>query len=571
MPPSPGKIQPLPIKVLYTIDTSPQSYLAVLPDKQDVYVHPTAPASSELLGSCSLKALARGICYASPECVPNQSSLDFSVYNLEPSASLSTSRAFPTPAPTPLSSWAGKGFLSWALSETGSGSTLARGRLVREYEFSSACFSDGAGLEGLMAAAAASGSDEADGKGWGLEVTLTLRQLNPEGKREFAGRSAFEEMLVGGKSTASAPIAVASRSSSGAFAKPAPPTAKPPSPHRRPASIQPAASGSAPLQRPQTVQPAPPAAGPSSDTKGNLTSAVISLASRESTPPRSVPPTAAPVRTPPPPSPSRAALMSLLKSEGKMSPEMARKLANNQFLVRLLKALPPGANGEAGGSPSRSVTRPPVPTPPATTDACYNCGATESDQWMTKKLKDGRAGRVCNEVWEKEDADKKAAAAAVAAAAAAPIVPPVRSSPRLNRTRHSDSAAPPPESPRKRQRTKAHPHPSPRMATRSSAKEAADKPSTTDATTPTPSLGGSSALNFASHFPFSPGNPSTRTETPASTAARLHTIIVILAPRLPTLRLCSAITTPRASLSCSKASRARGSSRRRRRRRERRR
>lgn len=77
MPPSPGKIQPLPselaqswpqltppVKVLYTIDTSPQSYLVVLPDKQDVYVHPTAPASTELLGSCSLKALARAICYA---------------------------------------------------------------------------------------------------------------------------------------------------------------------------------------------------------------------------------------------------------------------------------------------------------------------------------------------------------------------------------------------------------------------------------------------------------------------------------------------------------------------------
>ncbi|KAL1405344.1 hypothetical protein Q8F55_008975 [Vanrija albida] len=526
MPPSPGKIQSLPIKVLYTIDTSPQSYLAVLPDKQDV-----------------------------PECVPNQSTLDFSVYNLEPSASLTTagtvppppsvtSRAFPTPAPTPLSSWAGKGFLSWALSEAGAGSTLARGRLVREYEFSSACFSDGAGLEGLMAAAAASGSDEADGKGWGLEVTLTLRQLNPEGKREFAARSAFEEMLVGGKSSASAPIAVASsptrviptspvaaaaartevpsRAATGAaFARPAPPVARPPSPLRRAAAIQPAASTSTQPQR----QLAPPAAGPSRDSKGDLTSAVISLASRESTPPRSAAPTA-PLRTPPPPSPSRAALMSLLKSEGKMSPEMARKLANNQFLVRLLKALPPGANGEAAAARPLGVEKPTsntsesswAPTPPTSTDACYNCGATESDQWMTKKLKDGRAGRVCNacglyfnkhkrmrprEVWEKEEAEKKAAAAA----AAAPV-PPVRSSPRLNRTRHSDPAsAAPPESPRKRQRTKAHPHPSPRMATRSSAKEAADKPSTTDATTPTPSVVGSSAVNFASHFPFSPGNP----------------------------------------------------------------
>lgn len=55
------------------------------------------------------------------------------------------------------------------------------------------------------------------------------------------------------------------------------------------------------------------------------------------------------------------------------------------------------------------------------------------------------------------------------------------------------------------------------MATRSSAKEAADKPSTTDATTPTPSLGGSSALNFSSHFPFSPGNPFAPTINPDGT------------------------------------------------------
>lgn len=49
--------------MLYTIDTSPQSYLTVLPDKQDVYVHPVSP-KSDLLGSVALKCLAKGICYA---------------------------------------------------------------------------------------------------------------------------------------------------------------------------------------------------------------------------------------------------------------------------------------------------------------------------------------------------------------------------------------------------------------------------------------------------------------------------------------------------------------------------
>lgn len=50
--------------MLYTIDTSPQSYLTVLPDKQDVYVHPSAPNSTDLLGSVALKSIAKGICYA---------------------------------------------------------------------------------------------------------------------------------------------------------------------------------------------------------------------------------------------------------------------------------------------------------------------------------------------------------------------------------------------------------------------------------------------------------------------------------------------------------------------------
>lgn len=50
------------VKILYTIDTSPQSYLAVLPERQDVYVHPASQGI--MMGSCALKALARGICFA---------------------------------------------------------------------------------------------------------------------------------------------------------------------------------------------------------------------------------------------------------------------------------------------------------------------------------------------------------------------------------------------------------------------------------------------------------------------------------------------------------------------------
>ncbi|WVF66551.1 hypothetical protein IAT40_001291 [Kwoniella sp. CBS 6097] len=232
MPPSPGKIHSLPVKVLYSLDSTPHSYLTVLHDRQEVYVHPGQPGYSRNqgngvangaggdadqgpVGSCSLKSVARGICFASPECIPNATNLDFSVYNLDPSVRRPSARAFPSSPSDLASSWTGRGFLSWILSEQGNGSTLIKGRLVREYEFSSSHFAPEGGLEGLMAAAHASAngdsSEDADGKGWGLEVGISLRQLNPEGKVEFAGRREFEEMLAKGKSqshsvTASSPL-----------------------------------------------------------------------------------------------------------------------------------------------------------------------------------------------------------------------------------------------------------------------------------------------------------------------------------------------------------------------------
>ncbi|WVR03083.1 hypothetical protein IAU60_000072 [Kwoniella sp. DSM 27419] len=209
MPPSPGTIHSLPVKVLYSIDATPQSYVTVLHDRQDVYVHPGPPgygstADQGPVGSCSLKSVARGICFASPECIPNATNLDFSVYNAEPSGRHAASaRAFPSSPGDSSSAWTGRGFLSWVLAEESNGSTLARGRLIREYEFSSTHFAPEGGLEGLMAAAQAAAdgtSEEADGKGWGLEIGISLRQLNPEGKVEFAGRREFEEMLAKGRS-----------------------------------------------------------------------------------------------------------------------------------------------------------------------------------------------------------------------------------------------------------------------------------------------------------------------------------------------------------------------------------
>ncbi|CAK9786994.1 hypothetical protein CC85DRAFT_330514 [Cutaneotrichosporon oleaginosum] len=502
MPPSPGKIQPLPIKVLYTIDTSPQSYLTVLNDKQPVFVQ---QVGAELVGSVALKALAKGICYASPECVPNRKSLDYTVYNLDPSPRASGGRAFPSPsAPPPASVWTGRGFLSWALAEAGGGATLVRGRLAREYEFSNACFAEGGGLEGLMAAAR---SEDADGKGWGLEVTLTLRQLNPEGKAEFAGRREFETMLAGGKSSAANPLAVTSPGRDRGFVKPAPPQPKPPSPLRRPVPTAAAASSNgvsrnvsnaanainAATATNATAGPSKPRPPPSPRPKVNRTRAVTPPPQ-----PKHIP------QTPPTPSPSRARILEVLKSEASMSPNMAKKLVGNPFLVKLLKTLPESDTTSSPG-PGRweKVTVPPAPHSDSFEGRCENCGTTQSDQWLKKKVKGNRDARVCQPCGQYYNQHRTLPVPnSTPGAASTPA--PVRSSPRLNKTRADPTLT---ESPRKRRKV---PTPSPRMATRASARKTGDI-GTEEATTPTPGEAGSS-LDFASHFPFADLNESTPAE-----------------------------------------------------------
>jgi hypothetical protein len=55
--------------VLYSLDGSNQSYLTVLSELQDIYIHPGQPGygtdeEAGPIGSTLLKALAQGICYA---------------------------------------------------------------------------------------------------------------------------------------------------------------------------------------------------------------------------------------------------------------------------------------------------------------------------------------------------------------------------------------------------------------------------------------------------------------------------------------------------------------------------
>lgn len=338
--------------------------------------------------------------------MPNRTSLDFTVYNLEPAIRPpASSRAFPSPTqhPPPAASWTGRGFLSWALAEQGAGSTLAKGRLVREYEFSPACFAEGGGLEGLMAAAATGGAEDVDGKGWGVEVTLTLRQLNPEGKAEFSGRREFENMLAGGKSSASAPLAVTSspvREKGGVFVRPAVPAPKPPSPLRR-AVPNGNANGNAVAGPSRLPAPAGPSRLPPPSPAKHVKTERPTPRPRETTPP---PKPAVIPQTPPTPSPSRARIMDLLKSEAQMSPNLAKRLVGNPFLVKLMQTLPESSEPSSSAPPVaasspfrvRNDKAPPPASDPGEIERCGNCGTTESEQWFTKKMRGDRIARVCH-------------------------------------------------------------------------------------------------------------------------------------------------------------------------------
>ena len=359
----------------------------------------------------------------SPEFIPNQSTLDFSVYNLDPSLHANrVARAFSSTTSGDDQSWTGRGFLSWLLAETDQGSTLIRGRLVREYEFSSAAFLDGGGLEGLMAAAVR--CEDTDGKGWGLEVYLSLKEVNPDSKGEFSGRREFEDMLARGKplvsttprsktkhpdprpavranDSTSSPVPTLHHGPSNSVV-----TIRAPQPqtfaHPSSASLRHGSVGTLPPSSISMASSSSNHAIPSRPSSADLRQppAPSPLALRHTTPPP------APRRQSPPPStPSRATLHALLRSEGKMSPGLAQTLASNPMLLRLLKAVPISAgplSTLAASKPSPGVETPmtsSTSTPrinAPTTEGCGNCGTMQSEVWRTKSMKDGSKKKVCN-------------------------------------------------------------------------------------------------------------------------------------------------------------------------------
>ncbi len=276
--------------------------------------------------------------------------------------------------------------------------------------------------------AAAVRREDTDGKGWGLEVCVSLKEVNPEGKSEFSGRREFEEMLARGRglaSTVPSPrrivpdtrTAVRINGSSSSF---------PSQVHAGPSNLHPTTAIRAPTpqhfahpsstasHRSSLPSPNPPSSTPmasstsypkipsrppSADQRSTLVPvpSSTSAALRPSTPP---PP---PQRKSPPPStPSRATLHALLRSDGKMSPGLAQTLANNPMLLRLLKAVPPSAGPLSSLSETKASPAPDTPTPSTSTtvklrtEGCDNCGTLESDLWRTKTSKDGTKKKVCN-------------------------------------------------------------------------------------------------------------------------------------------------------------------------------
>ncbi|KAK4683405.1 hypothetical protein P7C73_g6868, partial [Tremellales sp. Uapishka_1] len=260
-------------------------------------------------------------------------------------------------------------------------------------------------------------------------------------------------------------------------------------------------SSTAPIPRSSTPAPPQPQPQPNHPPPDR---------SRHTTPPPAPRP-----KTPPPPSPSHAALSALLRSEGKMSPELARQLASNPALLKLLKAVPASAgplsalrqevtadptaptSSSTGVSPSNYDT----PTPGNTKvdeEGCSNCHTLQSECWLSKRGKKvcngglrfrdewgkGEAHAVCSacgtyfntykkmrpkELWGTATSGKEAERTPKANHQPLPHPPAhnLRSSPRINKHESTSYNSANSNSPRKRQRITSQ---SPRMATRASAK-----------------------------------------------------------------------------------------------------
>ena len=273
--------------------------------------------------------------------------------------------------------------------------------------------------------AAAVRREDTDGKGWGLEVYLSLKEVNPDGKGEFAGRREFEDMLARGKPLVSTtptprakhpdarPVVRANGSTSSSLPSfnhgPSHSviTIRAPQPqsfvHPSSASFQRGSIGSS--LPPSSISMASsssnhaiPSRPSSVDPKQPLVP--TPLISRHTTPPPALQ-----RRSPPPSTPSRSTLHALLRSEGKMSPELAKTLANNPMLLRLLKAVPISAGPLSTLAVSKLSpgvdTHTPSPTTRSrihapTTEGCCNCGTMQSEIWRTKSMKDGSKKKVCN-------------------------------------------------------------------------------------------------------------------------------------------------------------------------------
>lgn len=345
----------------------------------------------------------------SPECAPS-TALDFSVYNLDPlPRQRPTSQPFASTSTSQHqhqhqadeASWSGKGFLSWAMTEPAAGSTLVKGRLTKEYDFEPSRFTQEGGLEALMRAGGSGG----DGRGWGLEIVVSLKMVNPSGKGEFSGRQAFERMLFSGNGQASGSVLVATsplRPTVGIGVGAPSPSFRPPPisvDHRVPGSTPPVNASGAPTPRPPVSSngggpaPARPSLPPARSSGSTLPPSSLPMASSSSHsgPSRPPPPSGTarqhqqqqqpPSRPPPAPnaqaSSSAPAAATATAARGTPTNPPSTSLVSNHPSSSASNHSTPNINHSKplpgpppGSRHSRQVTPPPLPrprSPPPTT------------------------------------------------------------------------------------------------------------------------------------------------------------------------------------------------------------
>lgn len=168
------------VKVLYSLDSSPQHTMIARGARRTMVRVAQGPAPLGALGRVALKTCLGAICVASPELVLDRAN-DYIVYAVDPEESHRAMQRSPThrvgdAAASPSRRGAaqvlvGKGFLSGALEEPGEGTSAVTGRVRAEARHSFSAFS--------------SDEDEDGGTTEVLEVVLRMKEAPQQSREQY--------------------------------------------------------------------------------------------------------------------------------------------------------------------------------------------------------------------------------------------------------------------------------------------------------------------------------------------------------------------------------------------------